>query len=161
LVDYDIGCPIPDTPEANMQGINLFLIIVRGSRILSKSYQTLFSVSATMNSAEQYLKAIDSVRNDMDRWVSSIPDRFRPGLPFRNENSNFALLRLHFVYHALAMALSRLELHVGAQKRGQRMENARKQLMDTARTVVKLTTYIDLKPYTPMWYVDIAIDDEP
>ncbi|KAI1845490.1 hypothetical protein JX266_008348 [Neoarthrinium moseri] len=153
LADYDIGCPIPDTPESEIEGVNFFVIILRGCRILSKTYQMLFSASATMNTSEQYFDAVDLIKADIERWTGCIPEKFRPGMPFVAGNTwfTFMLLRLHGVYHALVISLCRLELHVGADQQGPRMAKTRKLLMNTARTVLQLTTYIDLKPYTPLW----------
>jgi hypothetical protein len=153
LSDYDIGCPLPDMPESNVEGINFFLIAVRCGRILSKAYQTLFSVSATMKTTEQYFAAIDAIKSDLSRWNYSIPAKFRPGMPFHPGNGweTLAFLRLHYMYHALNISLCRLELHVGVDQSTQRMNDTRKQLMNTARTVLDLTTFIELKPSTPMW----------
>jgi hypothetical protein len=136
-----------------VEGINFFLTALRGSRILSKAYQMLFSVSATMKSTEQYFAAIDEVRSDVDRWVNSIPTKFRPGMPFNPGNAwmTFIFLRLHYMYHALVLSLCRLELHIAVDQDTARMNNTRKLLMNTARTIIHLTTFIDLKPYTPLW----------
>jgi hypothetical protein len=104
-----------------------------------------------MNTVQQYIAAIDAVRSDMDKWLNLIPPKFRPGSPFHAENgtSTFMILRLHCVYHALVISLCRLELHVGTEEC--RLASTKKQLMNTARTVIQLTRYIDLKPYTPLW----------
>ncbi|KAK9770372.1 hypothetical protein AB5N19_13960 [Seiridium cardinale] len=153
LADYDIGCPIPETPESDVEGINFFLTAIRGGRILSKAYEMLFSVSATMKSTEQYFVAIDEIKSDLDRWTNSIPAKFRPGMPFNpgNTRTTFIFLRLHYMYHALVIALCRLELHIAVDQGTARMNNTRKLLMNTARTVIHLTTFIELKPYTPLW----------
>ncbi|ETS73188.1 hypothetical protein PFICI_15133 [Pestalotiopsis fici W106-1] len=153
LSDYDIGCPLPETPESNVDGVNFFLIAVRCGRIMSKAYQTLFSVSATMKTTEQYFAAIDAIKSDLSRWNYSIPAKFRPGMPFHSGNGweTLSFLRIHYMYHALNISLCRLELHVGVDQSTQRMNDTRKQLMNTARTVLDLTTFIELKPSTPMW----------
>ncbi|KAH8200581.1 hypothetical protein TruAng_005233 [Truncatella angustata] len=153
IPDYDIGCPIPETPESNVEGFNFFVTALRGSRILSKAYQMLFSVSATMKSTEQYYASIDEIKSDLNRWTGSIPPKFRPGMPFHSGTSwmTFMSLRLHYMYHALVMSLCRLELHIGADADVLRINDTRKLLMDTARTIINLTTFIELKPYTPLW----------
>lgn len=106
-----------------------------------------------MKSTDQYIYAIDEIKMDLDRWVKSIPAKFRPGMPFSPGNSwtTFMLLRLHYTYHALIISLCRLELHIGPDQNTSRMRNTRQLLMNTARTVLYLTTFIELKPYTPLW----------
>jgi hypothetical protein len=153
LSDYDIGCPIPDVPESKIYGVDFFVMLLRGARILSKAYQMLFSVSATLKSAEQYFVAIDSVKGDMDRWRNTIPVKYRPGMPFNVGNtwSTFMFLRIHYVYHSLIISLCRLELHIASEQQSPRIARTTKLLMDAARTCIQLTTYIDLKPYTPLW----------
>lgn len=155
LPDYDIGCPIPETPESVVEGVNFFVITLRGSRILSKAYQMLFSVSATTNTKEQYYAAIDFIKLDAERWKNSIPSKFRPGTQFQSTNSSstFLILRVHYVYHILIISLCRLELHVGGDENSQRLADTRKLLMNTARTIIQLFNLIDLKPYTPLWLV--------
>lgn len=142
-------------PEARVDGIDFFVIVLRGARILSKAYQMLFSVSATMNSTEQYFVAIECVKGDLDRWRDSVPVKYRPGMPFvaGNTCTTFMFLRLHCVYHALVISLCRLELHIGRDRQSTRATKTTKLLMDTARSIIQLTKYIDMKPYTPLWWV--------
>ncbi|KAH8682695.1 fungal-specific transcription factor domain-containing protein [Xylariales sp. PMI_506] len=153
LPDYDIGCPVPETPEAEFEGVNFFVIMLRGSRIMSKAYENLFSVSSTMNSTAQYIAVIDTIRGDMDRWVSGIPENLRPGNPFDAAKHPLRLMfqRIHCVYYALDISLCRLELHVCGDQQSPRIIRTRKRLMDTARTIIQMTSYIDVKPYTPLW----------
>jgi hypothetical protein len=155
LADYDVGCPIPEIPEAVFGGFDWFLSSARFSRLVSRAYETLFSVSARMKSPEQYFAAIDRVDADLEKWRNSIPNEFRPGEPFRPQHcttsSSMIALRAHFYYHAVVVALCRLTLHLGAGTSSARQEEAKKRLMRTARHVVENTRYIDAEPYTPIW----------
>jgi hypothetical protein len=157
IADYDIGCPIPATPEAHIDGFDSFVTLLRLARLCSKAYQMLFSVSATMKSPEEYLVAVDCIRNDLLDWKSSVPYKFRPednpDTPPDPAVASFMLLRLHYQYYALVMSLCRLDLHVGSKFTCQRsrMDAAQHQLMGAAKALIQLTTYIDIRPYTPMW----------
>jgi hypothetical protein len=84
-------------------------------------------------------------------------DSFRPDdKPYTPPDSavaSYMLLRMHYTYYALVMSLCRLDLHVGTKFTCQssRMDAAQQQLMGAARALIQLTTYIDIRPYTPMW----------
>lgn len=65
-------------------------------------------------------------------------------------------LRLHYGYHAMSMALGRLDLYVGrkapkSEAHEARMRAVENDLMESARAVVRLTICIDIRPHTPIW----------
>ncbi|KAI0543237.1 hypothetical protein GGR58DRAFT_496697 [Xylaria digitata] len=152
MADYDIGCPVPETPESYLGGFNTFITLLRGCRILSKAQQLLFSVKATMNSVKQYFDSFDLIRQDLNRWAGSIPPRLEPGLYVETNNAwaSFAALRLRRIRCVLEISLCRLEVHVGGDTCDPRLERARLALLNAARTVLQQTVYIDLKPSTPL-----------
>ena len=134
-----------------------FLSSARFSRLLSKAFEMLFSVTARMNSVEAYYAAIDMAGDDLERWRNSIPEQFRPGLPFRaqhfaNSCTLQVALRIHYYYYSGVIALSRLTLNVGAANPGSRQSQSKKALMNAARVIIELTRYIDAEAYTPIWY---------
>lgn len=109
-----------------------------------------------MNSVESYYAAIDIVSDDLEHWRNSIPEQYRPGLPFRPQHfmSPCALqvaLRIHYYYYSGVIALSRLALNVGAANPGPRQSESKKALMNAARLIIELTRYIDAEAYTPIW----------
>jgi hypothetical protein len=156
ISDSDVGCPIPEVPEAHFGGCDWFLSSARFARLVSRAYDMLFSVTATMKTPEQYFTAIDEVSEDLEKWRKCIPKDFRPGEPFRPQycrtsSAMLRTLRTHFFYHSVIIALCRLTLHVGAGLESQRMADAKKWLMNTARQIIENTRYIDAEPYTPIW----------
>ncbi|OQE00209.1 hypothetical protein PENVUL_c056G04293, partial [Penicillium vulpinum] len=116
LADFDIGSPIPETPDAIFGELNFFLRFTQCSRLLSKAYQMLFSTSATMRSADKYNTAIGIIDHDLERWRLSIPAVFRPGESCKptihRPSISFMTLRLHYVYFTLCISICRLTLHV-------------------------------------------------
>ncbi|KAK0707946.1 fungal-specific transcription factor domain-containing protein [Lasiosphaeris hirsuta] len=157
LADYDIGCPIPATPESHFDGFNFFLASLRLSRLCSKAFETIFSASARIKTTGEYMAAIGVVQDGLDRWRESIPQRLRPGpgvsLPVGSPDATILLLRLHYTYHSLVLSLCRMDIHVGTGTAGAaaRMDASKKRLMLGARAVIQLTTRIVIRPYTPMW----------
>lgn len=149
---------MPSTPDASLGGFDCLLSHVRFARLLSKMHEMLFSVSATLNSEKTYHAAIDFVTDELSAWRDSIPEPFRPGLPFQNRTfgnpcSTHLKTKLHFYYHSALIAVARLELKVGSDTSGHRKKESKKVLMQSARTIIELTRYIDTEGYTPIWYV--------
>lgn len=156
LADYDIGAPIPETPDAVFQGFDWFLTMARFSRLISKAYEVLFSISATLNSTELSHAAIDTVNDDLEYWRKSIPDGFRPGDPFRpmhfgDHSSLSVALRVHYYYYSVVIALSRISLHVDTNSTSYRSTKSKETLMNAARVIIELTTYIDTEAHAPIW----------
>ncbi|KAF2179589.1 hypothetical protein K469DRAFT_730588 [Zopfia rhizophila CBS 207.26] len=156
ILDYDIGCPVPETHVAVFGELDWLLTYVRFSRLLSKAYESLFSVSATLNSQQTYFEAIDGLRDDLERWRSSIPDDFQPGKPFRphsllQPSSTLVALRIHYSYYNVLIVLSRLTVHISGQDESQRQSESMKTLLNAARSILDLTKHADLESYTPIW----------
>lgn len=147
---------MPEMPLPEFGGFDWLLSFARFGRLISKAYDLLFCVTATMNSTGQYFEAIDEVNDDLENWRKTYPEELRPGGPFRPQNfynSVFMLmsLRWHYYYYGVVMSLCRLTLHIGANTQSQRLEDAKFRLMNTAREVIDLTRFVDAEPYTSIW----------
>ncbi|KAL3456124.1 fungal-specific transcription factor domain-containing protein [Aspergillus heterothallicus] len=158
IADYDIGCPISPSPDSLIGEYDWLLSSVRFSRILSIAYASLFSVTASTQSNSTLLASIDSVQTLLEEWRTSVPVEFRPKEPLQRQRVNDAAakeiaLRTHYYYYHIVIALSRLTLHVSHDVA--RSENAMRTLLDTARSVINLTRYIDVEPYTPTFILAI------
>ncbi|KAL4920594.1 hypothetical protein BDW62DRAFT_215853 [Aspergillus aurantiobrunneus] len=158
IADYDIGCPIPITPESALGEYNWLKSSVHFGRILSIAYATLFSTSASTQSDDTILAAVDHVHSLLEEWRLSIPVDFRPKEPLQRRRlidgaSKEIALRTHYYYHHLVIALERLTLHVSRVI--VRSENSMRSLLNTAREVINLTRYIDVEPYTPVFILAI------
>lgn len=149
-----MGCPIPETPEANFGSYNWFLSSIRFARITSQAYELLFSISATQNSTDTYYTTIDYVQERLEKWRLAVPESFRPGescpqLTFNDPVSKAIALQAHYSYYSMTIALARLTLQIGSDG-GTRQEDSRRSLMDSARRIIELTQYIDKAPHTPL-----------
>lgn len=157
IADHDIGCPIiPPREEHLKDDFEKFVFVLRLGRIYSRAYQSLFSVSANLNSIDQYELKIDAMKSELETWRRSIPVEYRPGLLSSGARMAEGCLRLHYCYHALSIALGRLDLYVcgkatKTEAHGARMRAAENELMESARAVARLTICIDIRPYTPLW----------
>lgn len=154
--DVDVGCPIPKIPETIHGGVDWFYLSARFSRLISRAYDMLYSVSATTKTPEEFYESIDAVHQDLENWRLSVPKGLRPGESFQPENCSSpwtitVSLRAHFFYASLIMSLCRLTLHLGSGSESSRTETAKKSLMCTARHIIELTHYIELQPHTPIW----------
>jgi hypothetical protein len=157
MLDYDIGVPVPSTPDACFGDFDWFLTHIRFARLLSKMYEMLFSVSATLNSADAYRSAIELVKQELSHWRDSIVEPFRPGLPFRyrhlcGPSSMQIAIRLQFYYYSAIIAIARLDLSVNSLRQNESGQSENKRtLMASARAIIELTKYIDTEAYTPIW----------
>ncbi|KAE8131080.1 cytochrome P450 [Aspergillus pseudotamarii] len=159
IADYNVGCPIPETPEANFGSYNWFLSSIRFARITSQAYELLFSISAAQNSTETYYTTIDYVQERLEKWRLTVPEPFRPGesCPQQTYNdpvSKMVALQTHYSYYSMTIALARLTLQIGSDD-GTRQEDSRRSLMASARRIIELTQYIDKAPHTPLFILAI------
>lgn len=129
--------------------------MARFSRLISKAYDTLFSITATLVAADVTQAAINTFFVELEHWRSSIPEEFRPGnssdtLKFSDSNLMAVIVRVHYHYYSVVIALSRLSLNIQRGETSLSVES-KKALLNAARVIVELTNYIDIEGYTPIW----------
>ncbi|KIW26107.1 uncharacterized protein PV07_09234 [Cladophialophora immunda] len=154
IPDEDIGCHIPHVPESIFGEFNWFLSSVRFGRLISRAQSSLFSVSATMKSKDEYQRDLQAINVQLEAWRQSIPPSFRPGDRFARANLAsptfvMAALRTHLIYHNFVMVLCRLNSQVNACSAFGFEANDRETFMSSARRVIELTTHIEVEPYAP------------
>lgn len=130
--------------------------MVRFGRLLSLTYETLFTVSATLSATETTLANLTIFETELEKWRLYIPAESRPA---RCEDSGGLFmapailaetLRLQYHYYSLVIALTRLKLHV-AERCSTVFFEARETLMQTARAVIQCTKYIATDAISPTW----------
>lgn len=152
--DYDIGCPVPQATVSTMGEYKWFLSSIRLSRILSVAYETLFSVSASTRPAALQLAAVQNVRTSLEKWRMIVPVDYRPLEPLSSTNmvdpktKRIALSTQYYYYH-LVIALERLSIRLVSDQ-GTSPEECHIRLVQAAKTVIELTRFIDVEPYTPI-----------
>ncbi|KAH8434126.1 fungal specific transcription factor domain-containing protein [Aspergillus melleus] len=156
IPDCDIGCPVPETPEAIFGGFNWFFSTARFSRILSRAYTTLFSISAMTHSVQSSRSSLSKIEEQVENWRMTVPVEFRPGCPvdlhrLPSLSVKTVILRTHFAYYALVIALSRLKLYLNSREPAAQFQEARCKLLNAARTVIEMTQYIEVASYTPLF----------
>ncbi|KKA16524.1 Fungal specific transcription factor [Rasamsonia emersonii CBS 393.64] len=157
LMDSDIGCPIPYVPESVFGDYDWFLASARYARLVSKIYSSLFSVSSAGKTTGFYHTSICQLRDELEEWRMSIPERYRPGEPLRARSLPGMLavsiaLTTQYLYFNALLTLLRTSLQVGADELGTAHQLATKKfLMKTACSILELTTYIEVATYTSLW----------
>lgn len=152
--DYDIGCPVPQVTASATGEYNWFLSSIRLARILSIAYESLFSVSASTCPAASQLTALHNVRTSLEKWRMLVPVEFRPLEPLNStrlvdpKTKKIALSTQYYYYH-LVIAIERLSLRLGSEQ-GVHPEECHSRLVQAAKTVIELTRFIDVEPYTPI-----------
>ncbi|KAF7594137.1 hypothetical protein BBP40_009986 [Aspergillus hancockii] len=159
ISDYDVGCPIPETPDAIFGSYNWFLAAIRFSRITSQAYEVLFSTSAARNSAEACYASIDHIQDRLEKWRLSVPAEFRPGdsshsLTFTDPTSKMVALQTHYSYYSLVIGLARLTLQIGPDDEA-RHQDSKRTLVASARRIIEMTQYIDKAAHIPLFILAI------
>ncbi|KAF2994322.1 hypothetical protein E8E14_001319 [Neopestalotiopsis sp. 37M] len=139
--DHDIVFPIPSVPEAVTAGFDWFL---------------------AWNPKTYYLATIDQLARELEAWRLSLPPDIRPGERFWQNASKGNLLVapaiwIACLYNSLRLSLNRATLYLAADapevvSKSQQAEST-KVLMETSRSTLELTTFIDVEPYTPLWII--------
>ncbi|KAL3455916.1 hypothetical protein BJX64DRAFT_53649 [Aspergillus heterothallicus] len=159
IPDEDIGCAVPPFPEAQYGDFNLFMAYVRIARISSIAGSSLHSVSAQLKSTEVRRLSIEQIGSMLEAWRISIPEQLRPGtstlFPVTAPWSvRLAALQLHFIYYHIVIALERLSLYLNSDG-GDKAKASKERLMNTARTVIELTRFIEMQPHVPIFILAV------
>ncbi|KAF5232115.1 hypothetical protein FANTH_13111 [Fusarium anthophilum] len=88
ISDMDISCPLPTGLTAGVEQFAWLPCWARYSRILSKAYDSLFSVTATFKSAQERFVHMDRINDELKLWLSSIPESLRPGSSLQQYRSS-------------------------------------------------------------------------
>jgi hypothetical protein len=139
-----------------VNGYDWFAASIRISRIFSITYDSLFSVTASTQPAASLLPAVKHVKKLLEDWRQSIPPAYRPQNTLQRSvltdlGTKEIAIRTHFYYFHLVIALERMELHLSSG--GRTLNESMRNLLSAARTVVELTRFIDVEPYTPVLLV--------
>jgi hypothetical protein len=156
ISDIDISCPLPTDLTTDAGEFAWLICWARYSRILSKAYDSLFSVSATLNSAEELFLQMDRINDELQSWLNPIPDHLRPGSSLQQHRSSplymqEVALRIHFAYYNLKICIARMTLHLCPNGGSQRRSENKKCLLMTARAIIESTYLIPMTPFTPVW----------
>jgi hypothetical protein len=154
IMDSDISSAIPTQP-LSCSGVSFdwTRASIRISRLLSRIYASLFSVSVRGRPKAYYNTTIHNLKSELGVWAKAIPAELRPGQPIRRYTQTTQMIdigiRLHYLYHGTMLHLDRTALQLEDEP------SARSDLvngiMGTARTVLELTRFIEIQPYTPIW----------
>ncbi|KAJ5382386.1 hypothetical protein N7517_000297 [Penicillium concentricum] len=159
FADEDIGCDVPSVPESKFGDYNWFLSAIHLSRLTSIAYTTLFSTRSSLKSAEDCLNSIKHVRRGLEEWRLSVPVAFRPKEPLQLSESaspttKVVVIQTHYLYCNLVFAMERLSLHVDPDEKLDR-EDSRLELMNAARIVIELVSFIAIEPHMPVFITGI------
>ncbi|KAB2574735.1 Sphingolipid C9-methyltransferase 2 [Lasiodiplodia theobromae] len=158
LSDHDIGFAPPSLPEPAFGGFDWLVTFSRYGRLVSRIYANLFAINAAGKPAAAYYSIIDELRGELEGWRDAIPERFRPGGAFRVRDysgppATTLAIFVQYLYFSVLLALSRGTLHVAKtnEEQGTRHQEAKKELMQTARRILELSRHIEVEPFSHVW----------
>ncbi|KAF1965176.1 hypothetical protein BU23DRAFT_628829 [Bimuria novae-zelandiae CBS 107.79] len=119
IMDSDICSTAPKLVEMapSKQSSTFFLAWIRLSRLLSRIYASLHSVSVRARSVYYFKSTINHLKNELENWRKSIPALYRPTSPIRGHDFQLAqrmsmCVRLHYGYHNIMLHLNRANLQL-------------------------------------------------
>ncbi|KAL2794581.1 fungal-specific transcription factor domain-containing protein [Aspergillus keveii] len=161
IQDAHISCPLPDTSVRPFSDYDWFVSFVRYARLVSRIQSRLLTISSVPQPWAARYSAVKSLQSELQAWRDAIPSRFRPGEPLRprlllETHAVSIALRCHYYYHYAYQTLTWTLLHCenDGLDAGQLLD-LRTELMQTARSMLELTSYIEISPSTPLWLLAI------
>ncbi|EHA28163.1 hypothetical protein ASPNIDRAFT_43524 [Aspergillus niger ATCC 1015] len=161
IPDYDIGCPVPGPPDTVPGQLDWLLTTARLGRLMSRTYECLFSVSAVQMHTGARIAAIDSMSRELEAWNRTLPEPYQPGDSIRfskskNPCAQDMALQIRFIYYALVMSMCRLRIHLMVDQPSETNQETKRQLMEAARAVIYHTRYIEHEAHVPVWQLGIV-----
>jgi hypothetical protein len=142
--------------------LDWFLTFLRYARIISKAYAALFCVGVANKPASYYLNSIQQLEKEIEEWRLALPDNgFRPGGAVRPHAvqglvERQAVVLVHYLYANIVLTISRAKLHslqrLPESDHSKAREVATQSIASASRTILELTTLIEVEPYTSVWY---------
>lgn len=117
IMDSDICSAIMSQPlQSGSISFDWTLASIRISRLFSRIYASLYSISVRGKSMEYYSSTVKSLKSELEAWKATIPPELQPGQPIRPHSSLTPplidiRLRLHYLYHGTVLHLDRTALH--------------------------------------------------
>ncbi|KAK9233770.1 hypothetical protein V1525DRAFT_415432 [Lipomyces kononenkoae] len=117
---------LPQLSSAGFVRGPLFPFDLRLAMIKSRAYTALYSARALQKSDAELLKDIRELDDELEKWRTSLPQKFRPTISFSHDTPtdnemNMQSVTLRLVYHhcvaAIHQAGSRCKAWVGGQSR--------------------------------------------
>ncbi|BCS29700.1 fungal specific transcription factor domain-containing protein [Aspergillus puulaauensis] len=139
-----------------------FFSFLRYSRLISKIQNQLLTIASVPKPVAVCHSMVDSLQSELESWRESIPLRFRPGEPLRSrvlaeDRAISMALRTHYYYHYAYLTLTWTLLHCNDDGTDPaRQLGIKTELMQTARSVLELTSYIEISPSTPLWILALV-----
>ncbi|KAF4972584.1 hypothetical protein FSARC_857 [Fusarium sarcochroum] len=157
FIDADIVTPLPHVPESNFGNFNWVLTVTRHCRLLSRALSTLFCPGICQKGPQYFLVTISQLEQDLEQWRMSIPDDLRPGPSyqchlFRRPIKGPIAIWVNYLYYSFKLILLRSKLQInGDSENDSKRSSYKEQLIVISRSILEITTYIDVEPSTPLW----------
>ncbi|KAJ5960261.1 uncharacterized protein N7479_007411 [Penicillium vulpinum] len=145
LQDSNISCAIPDVQESTFDDYDWGFSFLQYARLVSKIHSSLFTISSVNQPAAEYNSKVQGFLTELEAWRISAPGRFRAGEPIKPR-----LLR-----EPLAQTIAVMTNYFAIKLEPMRQLDLKRGLMRTARSVLELTKFIEVAPYTPVWMLAV------
>ncbi|KAG8670677.1 hypothetical protein FPOAC2_07474 [Fusarium poae] len=157
FIDANIVTPLPHVPESNFGNFNWALAIARHCRLLSRALTTLFSPGICGRGPNYFLSTLSQLEQDLEQWRMSISEDLRPAPShkphlYRRPVKGSIAIWVNYLYYSFKLILLRSRLQInGDPENDLTKPSYRELLIEISRSILEITTYIDVEPSTPLW----------
>jgi len=150
---------MPQMPDCPFQSLSWTLLFAHHCRLLSRAMSGLFSPGLYQMDLTYYITTISQLDDDLEQWRLSVPEAVRPGIScqphiFRRPVTGVMTIWAHYLYYGFKLLLLRsyLQLTAGNHETDpKRIASSRSRLSEVSRSILEMTTYVDVEPSTPLW----------
>ncbi|KAF5656560.1 hypothetical protein FHETE_10944 [Fusarium heterosporum] len=164
IIDANIMLPLPDIPESSFGNFSWMHIMARHCRLLSRAMDTLFCPGVCQKGSQYFLLVIDQLQGDLEDWMMSIPEDFRPKPSHQRHLLRRSIkgaigIWINYLYYSLKLILLRSRLQINSHQDDDSAKGIyRDQLVDVSRSILEMVTYIDVEPSTPLCALFVLFD---
>ncbi|KAK9378666.1 fungal-specific transcription factor domain-containing protein [Kockiozyma suomiensis] len=166
ISDQDVSTEVPTDDQKSIVPTELFMSLIRFSRIQSKTYSRLYSAAASQLSQSELLDAIGELDKELLEWRDSMPLRYRPDHEIIEHDPRKLVhfLYIHLTYYNCLTAIHRMSLHHPAWRR--EMSSSAREIhrnprvlasaalcVQAARASIYLLKYFDNAEHSCGWMV--------
>lgn len=147
---------MPHVPESSFGTFNWTLTMARHCRLLSRAIDTLFCPGVCQKGSQYFLMVINQLQLDLEAWMMSIPEDFRPE-PSHHRHLSRRPIRgaigiwVNYLYYSFTLVLLRSRLQINSHHDDSAKGVYRDQLVAVSRSILEIVTYVDVEPSTPLW----------
>ncbi|RDW58226.1 hypothetical protein BP6252_13637 [Coleophoma cylindrospora] len=173
--DHDISCAMPtSSPDATNVNLEFFNSVVQHARLSSLIIRTLATADAFQKPAEDLMRTTQELYEKLQSWRHSLPSELEPTAAFIPHKlpvglSKDCLLYIRYAYAGSIIAIHSMFTmpwnktvfdHLHSPEIYNQVALSTVRVVESTRSIILSTNYIELSAFTPIWLVDLFSNAE-